>query len=478
MAGNMRDASHDIADMAANVTLDALSRPAVDAAKMSILDTVGVALAASGVEPAVQGLLDLVADDGGRGEATVWGRDVRVPATSAAFANGALAHCLDFDDQTPWGQHAASSVVPATLAIAERAGSVTGSDLIAAVAAGQDIFARLRCHVDWRKDWNLSSVAGVYAAAAAAARVLRMPASTLHDALGIASQQSAGIAEVITGTGSDLRGVYAGFSARGAVTAVLLAERGLTGVDRLFEGPNGVFHTYFGGRYDREGMVADLGDDFRGAGTLYKLWPSVGTSHSHIHATIELMAEEHLKPEDIAELRIFVGDYHSLMCTPLGARRAPETLVDAKFSLPFLVALAAVHRSVRVIHFTDDGLRDDRVRRMAAKVVPVPDHSLDWKLDLPPGRVEAITTDGRSFTRAGAGYPGSAEAPTTWEQLAQKFRDCAAVAAQPPSPEQVESAISLIRNLESVPNASTIVGTSNDQPTTNRRVTTPHQVSA
>jgi 2-methylcitrate dehydratase PrpD len=456
--GNTRDASHDIADMASDVTLDALSGPAVDAAKMSILDTVGVALAASGVEPAVRGLLDLVSDDGGRTEATVWGRDVRVPATSAAFANGALAHCLDFDDQTPWGQHAASSVVPATLAIAERAGTVAGSDLISAVAAGQDIFARLRCHVDWRKDWNLSSVAGVYAAAAAAARVLRMPAATVHDALGIASQQSAGIAEVITGTGSDLRGIYAGFSARGAVTAVLLAERGLTGVDRLFEGPTGVFNTYFGGRYERGAMLADLGVDFRGAGTLYKLWPSVGTSHSHIHATIELMAEEHLEPEDIAELRILVGDYHSLMCTPLDARQAPETLVDAKFSLPFLVALAAVHGSVRVTHFTDDGLRDERVRRMAAKVVPVPDPALDWKLDLPPGRVEAVTTDGRTLVRDGAGYPGSAEAPTTWEQLAEKFRDCAAVAAEPPSPEQVDAAIALIRDLESVENASTIVG--------------------
>ena len=47
-------------------------------------------------------------------------------------------------------------------------------------------------------------------------------------------------------------------------------------------------------------MLADLGTEFRGAGTLYKLWPSVGTSHSHIHATIELMAEHHLTPEDIA----------------------------------------------------------------------------------------------------------------------------------------------------------------------------------
>lgn len=456
MAGNQRDVSQDLAEMAAGVALETVGEPGITAAKMSILDTIGVALAASGLEPAVQGLLDLVTSDGGRGEATVWGRGVRVPAMAAAFANGALAHCLDFDDQTPWGQHAASSVVPSTLALAERAGGVTGADLIAGVAAGQDIFARLRCHVDWRKDWNLSSVAGVYAGAASAGRALRMSAARVQHALGIASQQSSGIGEVISGIGSDLRGVYAGFSARGAVTAVLLAERGLTGVDQLFEGPNGVLATYFAGGYDREGMLADLGSDFRGAGTLYKLWPSVGTSHSHIHAAIELMAERQLDPEDIAELRVFVGDYHRLMCSPLDERRAPETLVDAKFSLPFLVALAGVHGSVKLTHFTDRGLRDQRVRRLAAKVVPVEDDALDWKLELPPGRVQAVMTDGRSFVREGAGYPGSAERPATWEQLEQKFRDCAAVAAQPPAQQQVESVISLVRKLESVPDVGAI----------------------
>ena len=451
-----RDISRHFASMAAHVSLDALDDRAVDAAKMSVLDTVGVALAASGVEPAVRAVLGLVQDGGGRKEATVWGTGLRVTATDAAFANGALAHCLDFDDQTPWGQHASSSVVPAALAVAERRGSVTGADLIAAVAAGQDIFARLRCHVGWRKDWNLSSVLGVYAGAAAAGRVIGLPAPVLHHALGIASQQSAGVMEVVAGTGSDLRAVYAGFSARGAATAALLAERGLTGVDRLFEGPVGVFNTFFSGEYDREAMLEDLGTDFRGAGTLYKLWPAVGTSHSHIHATIELMTEHGLQPEDLEEIRLFVGDYHNLMCTPLGIRQAPQTLVDAKFSLPFLVAVAAVQRSVRIRDFSQEGLQDPRVRATAAKVVPVQDSSLDWRLELPPGRVEIATRDGRVVTKVGDGFPGGPGRPTTWPQLAEKFRDCAAAAAHAPRPDQVDAVIEACRALESVTDVAAI----------------------
>ncbi len=444
------DISHHFAAMASNVVVADLDPRSATAAKMSILDTIGVAFAASGVEPAVRAAVGLAESDGGREEATVWAHRRRLPATTAAFANGALAHGLDYDDQTPWGQHASSSVVPAVLAVGERRGGVSGADLVAAVAAGQDLFARLRCHVGWRKDWNLSSTLGVYAAAAAASRVLGLSARTTQHALGIASQQSAGVMEAVAGTGSDLRGLYAGFSARGAVTSALLADRGLTGPDRVFEGDAGVFHAYFGGEYDRDGILAGIGADFRGGGTLYKLWPAVGTAHSHIHATARAMTDAALAPEDIAEIRVFVGDYHRLMCTPLAVRRAPETLVDAKFSLPFLVALAAVHGTVRMTDFTADGLRDRRIRDMAAKVVPVDDPSLDWRLDLPPGRVEIRTLDGRIVARSGAGYPGGPEAPATWEEVAGKFRDCAAHAVSPLPPDRIEAIIALARDLESL----------------------------
>jgi 2-methylcitrate dehydratase PrpD len=450
--------SHDLAAAAASTQLELLSAAAIEAAKMSILDTVAVSLAASGLEPSVRTVIDMVQSEGGRAEATAWGLQWQGPATGAAFVNGALAHALDFDDQTRWGQHAGSSVVPAALALAERRGGVRGADLVAGVAAGQDLFARLRRHVGWRKDWNLSSALGVYAGAAAAARTIGLPAAGVHAALGIASQQSSGVMEVVAGTGSDLRALYAGFSARGATTAALLAERGLGGVDRIFEGPLGVFHTYFNGVYDREAILADLGRHHEGVDTLYKIWPSVGTSHSHVHATIELVVRHDLQLDDIETIRVFVGDYHELMCTPLATRREPETLVDAKFSLPFLVGLAAARRTVDVTDFSETGLRDPRVRAAAAKVVPVVDHDLDWTSELPPGRVEIVTTDGRILAQGGAGYPGGPDQPTTWDQLGHKLHDCARVAAHPPSREGVDSFLDAVRRLEELPDVSGLVG--------------------
>jgi 2-methylcitrate dehydratase PrpD len=442
------DLVHHFARFAADVRYDRLPTDAAETAKKSIADTLGVIMAASGLEPAVRPVIELALESAGTPEATVLAFGGRVPADQAAFANGAMAHCLDFDDQTPWGQHAGSSIVPAALAVAERRGGVTGRDLIAAVAAGQDLFARLRRHVAWRKDWNLSTVMGVFSATAAAARVLDLPPAQVANAFGIASMQCSGLMEVVAGPGSDLRGVYAGFSARGAVVATLLAAKGLPGVPRLFEGQYGFLPTYFPGGHHREAMLAGLGTEFTGSGTLYKPWPSVGTSHSHIHATLQLMAEHQLAVSDIVEIRCSVGDYHALMCTPLDERRSPTTLTDARFSLPFLVALAAVHGRVALADFSPAGLADPQVQAAARKVVPVPDPALNWTLELPPGRVELITTDGRTFSRTGSQVPGTAEAPLTWSQILSKFEDCIAVSLNPLPAHEATAVGQQLRQLE------------------------------
>jgi 2-methylcitrate dehydratase PrpD len=448
---------HDLAEMAANADYAKLPAVAADAAKKSILDTLGVILAAGGMEPAVRGVIDLVRETGGRPESSVLGFAARAPALMAAFANGAMAHCLDFDDHTPFGQHAASSLVPAGFSVAERRGGVSGRDMIAAVAAGQDIFVRLRCNVGWRKDWNLSTVMGVFAATATACRVMGFSCDRIAHALGIASMQSCGTMEVIAGIGSDLRGMYAGFSAKGAVLAALLAEKGLTGVQTLFEGRDGIFNTYFDGKYDRAKILENLGTEYTGAAMLYKPWPAVGTAHSHIHATMELVRQHDLAPHHIAEIRVFVGDYHELMCQPLEARRAPATLVDARFSLPFLVAVAAVRRDMKISDFSRGGLQDPEVLAVAQKVVPIRDRGLDWKLDLPGGRVEIVTYDNRTFEQSGQNVPGTAAAPMTWDDIAAKFRACAAAAATPPSLAQIEAVQQMARNLETLDDATELL---------------------
>lgn len=451
------DLSHDFAAVIAHTRYADLPAGAIQAAKKSVLDTMGVILAASGMEPRVRGIVDLVHESGGVPESSVLGFGGLVPAAQAAFANGAMAHCLDFDDRTPWGAHAGSSTLPAAFALAERKGGVSGRQMITAIAIAQDLFIRLRCNVDWKQDWNLSPMLGVFSAAAAASHVLGLTREQAAHALGIASMHAAGTMETIITAGSDLRGMYAGFAAQGAVTAALLAEKGITGINTLFEGKAGIFNVYFGGKYDRAKMLENLGRDFMGANMLYKPWPAVGISHTYIHATIELMKVHDIAPSDITEIRVWVGAFQQRMCYPLAERRAPDTPLNAKFSLPFCVAIAASRRAMGISDFTPCALRNPEVLALAQKVVPVEDESYDWKTKSPVGRVAVVTRDGRTVERMGDNIPGSPEAPISWNGIADKFRACAAVSATPLAADKIGKAVEMARGLESLDDVTALL---------------------
>ncbi len=454
---SQQDLSQEFAAMVAHTQYAELPASAIEGAKKSILDTIGVILGASGVEPAVKGVVDLVREAGGTPEATVMGFGGKAPALWASFANGAMAHCLDFDDHAPEGHHPSSSIVPAVFALAERAGGVSGREMIAAVAAGQEVFLRLRRNVESRKDWHLTTILGVFGAAAAGARVLRLKPDGIGDAFGYAGMSCCGTMEMMYSMGSSQRGLYAGFSTKGAVLAVLMAQKGITGVHTMFEGKAGLFNVYLGGKYDRDAMVKDLGQMYSGGEILYKPWPSCGLSHGYIHSTMTLMKEHKLTPADIKQVRVIAGDFGMELCTPIETRRAPQTSADAKFSIPFCVAVAVTHGWPKVEHFFGNGLHDPAVLATAQKVVAVADTAFDWNGTIPKGRLEIDTQDGRTFSMIGEDVPGDAEFPMSWDYLYDKFRDTAKLAAVPPSMDKIRKVQEMVRHLEALDDATEVL---------------------
>ena len=442
------DLSHHLAKFASDTRFSDLPPQAVEAAKKSLLDTIGVMLGASGMEPAVKPLVELVSEAGGKEEARILGFGGHVPAGAAAFANGTLAHGLDYDSQTPWGAHPDSSLVPALLALAERKGGVTGEELVAAVAIGQELFIRLRCNVGWHMDWNLSGAVGVYSGVAACGALLGLNSQQIAHAMGIVSLTAGGTMEQIFGIGSDLRGLYAGFIAQSCVNAVLLAQKGMLGMENLFEGEAGIFKVYFNGEYDREKMLENLGSEYLCAGMTYKYWPAVGNAHTYIHAAIELACENTINVEDIETVRVYVGDFAQRMTTPLDQRKTPKTMMDAKFSLPFTVALALVKGNMSISDFSTDALKDARILTLSDKVEPVFDEAFNWNLKLPDGKVEVVMRDGRRIERLGSEVPGTPERPMTWEELRQKFSECAEASVYPIPFENVKRVQDLIQDIE------------------------------
>lgn len=451
------DIANDFAQVVACTRYEDIPEAARERAKQSILDTIGVILAASSLEPAVVPAVELAMEGGGRTEATVLGFGRRIPAMMAAFANGLMAHCLDFDDHAPEGHHPSTSIIPPCFALAERRGGVPGKEMIVATAIGQDLFLRLRRNVGWRQDWHLTTVCGAFSGTAAAARVLGLNKDQVVSAFGIAGVQASGTMEMAYGTGSDLRGMYAGFVSKQATLSAMMAERGVTGPKSSFEGKAGFFNAYFDGKYDREAMLKGLGRDFTGSSLLYKAWPSCGVSHSFIHATAGLMRDEGIAPDDIREIRVFVGDFQHRLCLPLEERRAPKLPADAKFSIPYTIGLAAANGTVRLADFTPDGLKNPAVLAVAAKVVPVPDPAGNWAGHLPKGRIEMELHDGRVFSRIGEKVPGEEDAPMDWDYLAEKFREAASHSRLPVTVHNIERALTMVRRLEALDDATEIV---------------------
>jgi 2-methylcitrate dehydratase PrpD len=453
-----KDFAKDLGEFVADCSYRDLPPRAAEVAKKSVFDTMGVILAASGTIPAIRNVMDLVRVHGGNPHCSVLGFGDRVPPVMAAFANGAMAHCLDYDDVAPDGNHASSTLIPAVLAAAEYRGGVSGERLITAVAVGQDIFLRIRRSLaTQRMDWLVTTVLGVFSATAGVSHVLGLNAEQTANALGIASLGSCGTLEMRFGTGSDLGEFYAGFVAKSAVLAGMLAERGVTGTQQVFEGQAGVMKAYFDGQYDREKVLNGLGTEFKGVDMQYKPWPICGIANTYVHATLKLIRAHGLRPEDIIEIRPFVGDFAQRMCSPLEERRRPIFSMDARFSLPFCLAAAATFGDIKVEHFTSDGISDQQILDMARRVRPVTDSRLDWKGDMPDARVEIDTRSGQMFTADGSGTPGNRDNPMDWDDLERKFADCAAVAVNPISAGIVADAVRLAKSMEIMEDATDLV---------------------
>src|SRR5437899_422568 len=122
-------AAQAIANFVTALSPSAVPHEVRHAVKRHLLDSFGVALAASGTG-AADAVVDAVKAWSGTREAGVIGSDAVVPAPAAALANGALIHGLDFDDtHVESVVHVSSIIVPAAFAVAQEAGA-SGSALI------------------------------------------------------------------------------------------------------------------------------------------------------------------------------------------------------------------------------------------------------------------------------------------------------------------------------------------------------------
>ncbi|MFH1087297.1 MAG: MmgE/PrpD family protein [Chloroflexota bacterium] len=458
-ATEKEDLAATLARNIANVSYEDIPADARESTKKSILDTLGVMAGASGLTPGLRELADLIKESGGREESSIIGFGGKVPAWMAAFVNGAMAHCLDYDDIDSDGPvHPSSPTVPAGFAVAERLGKVSGKKLITAITLGNDLQCRLAISTPRKATWHRTVVFGAFAAATVAGKLLDLDHQGMVDALGLAFCQAAGTMELRFGVGSGIGGMYSAFPAKAGVLSAFMAQRGIAGIKTSMDGRAGLFPVYFDGECDRAVLTRDLGKRFEGVNTGYKAWPACAATHVYIDATLSLLQENAIRARDIEGITAYIGDQAQELCEPLEFRRRPATSIDAKFSIPFTVAVAAAKGRVVIGDYTVQALQDKEVLRMAEKVMPRLDPRFNRGLrGMPPGMVEIKTTAGKTHQKR-VDFPyGHPAKPISTKDLNDKFRDCLSYSAKPPTGASVEKVIQMAGDLENVSDVAEMI---------------------
>jgi 2-methylcitrate dehydratase PrpD len=457
-----------LARHAATLHYDALPPALVEMIKQCVLDTFGVSIGASTLAPEARILADYVKDQGGKPEATLLGFGGKAPAALAAFLNGSLGHMLDYDDMGEAG-HPSIVTIPVGLAIAEKAGGIDGREFIAAVAAGMDVMTRISRAIDvpdWTitEGWFATQLIGFIAGAATAGRLLGLDDEKMENALGIGFNQLSGTRQMAEGAATHMRSMQAGFSGQGAVLAAELARRGIIGSKDVVEGRYGFFRTYIRGcEPDWDGIVDGLGVKFplleeHG----FKVWPACAYTRTTNASTLAMREQHGLKPGDIESITIVGGTGGTQqLCEPIAAKRRPKVSIDGKFSIPFTTAVMMAKGNVTLRDYTAEGLRDPAVLAMADRVSyrpgTQPVTGKGGSQDVSKTSVEIVTRDGRRFEHRSTGVPGDSKNPVSWERLEEKFRDCASFAAKPIDAKALARAVTGIRDLDQLSDATEIV---------------------
>jgi 2-methylcitrate dehydratase PrpD len=447
-----------VANHVAHCPFESLPRATILAAKRAILDGVGVMFAASGVSEDIVPFVELARSLGGAPQATIIGFKERVSAPMAALANGAMAHALDFEDAfDPAPCHPNASLLPALLSAAESRSPISGREFIVAVATGCDLVCRMALSLRQPLEsggWYPPPILGAFGATAAVSRVLHLSPRQIADAFSLLLCQNTCPGEIKHSPETVIRAIREAFPAQAALLSSLLAERGVRGFTHPLEGQSGFFALYASGRYEPSDITDGLGERFWIEHLSFKKWPCCRGTHAYIEAAQTLRRAHGFAVGDIAELRIVGGELQRMLCEPEAQKQRPQTIIDAKFSLPFTLAVALRDEEVTLDSFTRGRLVEPLLLSVAAKACFVFRHGISQSA---AGEICITLNDGRVLRQSIDHALGDPTRPLNDASLHAKFIDCTTHAALPLNRHDAEALAERFMNLEREPDVGALL---------------------
>jgi 2-methylcitrate dehydratase PrpD len=407
------------------------------AATRAVLDTVGVALAGAN-EPVTRAARELTPD----GPARFWGSTRCGTALDAAFVNAVAAHVLDYDDvHADVMGHPSAGIVPAVVAAGELVGA-SGATVLDGYAVGLEIasvIGRALGPSHPARGFHSSSTTAVFGAASGSARVLGLDLTQTATALSIAASAASGLrANFATMT----KALHLGAAARDGLHASLLARGGVTAAPTAVE--------EFLAAYSDDVAVPPIGPHWRilDPGLAVKKYACCNRGHRTADAVLALVTQHELAADDVARIEVEFPAGQVDADGRVGPMRypVPTTGLEAKFSLPYVVAAAVLDRRLGIAQFSDAAVLRPAARALGARVVIRSDPHRHTGGPRDYVEVSLILRTGRALARRvyhRRGDPAGGP-PLDDAEITAKYAECAATVF---SPDQVAATSGLIWDL-------------------------------
>ena len=445
-----------LARFAAEISYDELPAEVVSVLKRLFLDTVACCLAGTTLGDGCAEVERVVRSAGGSAESSVIGFGLKAPALTAAFANGATAHALNYDALGHRSAHLGLATLPAPLAAAERKGNVAGKELLEALGAAAEVTARLAAasttaSANPKDKYLVGQLLGYFGAAVGAGRIMGLSTDQMHSALGLALMQAGGTTQLQLNGDPPAKAVYGAFPNLNGMMAALLSQQGLGAQVEAIEGDAGLYGSFYDGMYSSEILLRDLGRDYILMRAFFKPWPTSGVVHPFIEAACILRERHQLKESEISQVVVRGESRIRGWCEPLEERQKPPNIVSAGNSIQFGTAKALTHGKMDLGDITPEGLLDGAALAISQRTTYEIDDTLGEG-----GLVEVTTQDGRRMSESVDTPMGHPDRPLSYDRIVAKLRDCAQYAAAPVSEEALDRLIEEVDCLEKVEDVATL----------------------
>src|SRR5687767_13670958 len=409
--------TESISERLAAAAIDA--RPVREIAEKLLIDVTGLCVAARNADYARAALAGWEAS----GACTAIGHARALDAAGAAFVNGTAAHGEDFDDTFEGGPvHAGAVIVPAILAAGERE-SISGNDALRGIAVGAELMCRASLvapKLIHKAGFHPTAVLGAMGAAAGVASALRFSRKDFVNALGIAGSMASGIIEYLA-EGTWTKRMHPGWAAQSGIRAADLARAGFIGPRTVFEGAHGLFHGFArttAGDWSK--LLEGFGSRWAIADLAFKPYACGTMTQPYVDCARRL--SQKVSFEEIKEVvcEAAEGTVHRLW-EPLAGKQAPPNAYAAKFTQPYCIAAGFVLGHAGLEAFTEERVRDPRLRALAAKVRYEIDPDNPYPNEF-TGHVKITLSNGKVLEERQPHMRGGAKEPLTRADIEEKFR--------------------------------------------------------